>query len=218
MVSRWDPAIWSPFGAQLVAAMSLNFERNLSFRATPASREGLTLLPFSMHPPDITLETKPPSLPARNSAFRGFAIATVCVLVLVGVFSVCSAIAEPSIRGGQQLADGVRSVVSGALARASAQAEASAAEHANARTEYFRRLEIAEAAAAKAKPVRHAAVPSAPSKAEGRRSILHAFADIRHGASPPPDWSTDWKDDAFKRDLVLALAALAARSVAAESE
>jgi len=181
-----------------------------------------SLLPqfqFPNNVADFPIETKPPSLPPRNSTTRAFILAFVGLLCTVGTYAILSTVAKPAFDTSKQFAQGVRRVVDSAITQANQQAENNANRHYKARREYLQRRDRRRLnrdaqpededveALTDAKPsliLRMAALKRAESAVNGidHKAVEQYF----------PEWlnsAATWNEDAVLRDLVLAVSHLA---------
>ena len=162
---------------------------------------------------EFPLESRPPTLPPRNSPSRLAAMCVVAALCMVGMCSILTSAVGPAISHGSQLARGVRSVLDSAISHANEQARAHAAEHYSAREQLMQHRRLQDGARRPAKSsllFRMAAL---------RRTQPHTLDD---GTVTQlfPAWleeGGEWRHEAVLKDLVRAVADLAAH-VTLESE
>ena len=113
----------------------------MSCRQVPTSRYSTTLLPFnvSLGVAEFPLESKPPSLPPRNSHMRLVTVMSVGLMCVIGMFAVVSSMAGPVARHSTSIAHGIRNAVGNAIEHANQQAELDSVAHYDARREYTKR-------------------------------------------------------------------------------
>lgn len=187
----------------------------MSCRQSTARSSNLQMLP-QFHPPGdvqiFPLESRPPTLPPRNSQSRTCLMAVGVVLCVFGSYSMLNAAAEPFVRHSSRFASGVKAAVSGAIAHANAEAEQHASRHYQARERYMarRRASVNEAS-------------SPPSTQPSKATLLLRLAALRAEDAPAIDeraveqlfplWlsehSSRWNNDVVMRDLVLAVSQIA---------
>ena len=168
----------------------------------PSSRPQ-SALPFYA---DFPLETRPPTLPPRNSPSRVAGLCVIGALCVVGACSVVANAAEPVLSHSSRIVRGVRNAVDSALTHANEQAQAHADAHYVAREQMMART-----------PRR---LQDAPARVPARSSILLRMSELRKTQSIRIDEETvqqlfplwmdhgTWKHEAVIRDLVRAVADL----------
>lgn len=88
----------------------------------------------------FALETRPPSLPNRNSPLRLIGICVVFLLCTVGMVEILQSAAEPATRHGRVLLGGVSTAVTAALAHANDAADRRQQEHVEARQKFIAKI------------------------------------------------------------------------------
>ena len=222
----------------------MSFDSNSWMSCRPVSRSAagnrgdISLLPQFAVPPGVTafsLETRPPTLPSRNSPTRVVSLCLVSVLCLFGSLTIISAVAEPTMRHGRSLVGGMAVAVSTAIDHANSAAELRAQEHYAAREEYFMRRGLRDGGSLSTRRMNELSEPRASVEKlpvpRGRSSLLIRMAALRRLENPTgdideeavaayfPEWvasestaAGEWKNEAVLKDVVLAVSQLAHRA------
>lgn len=167
---------------------------------------------------DVGFDYRPPALPTAESPLRTLKMCVVTAMCIVGVWATLSATAEPLMRHGRQLVDGVQHVVQDAIDNANVAATHRVEQQQAARQSYVRRLGArarqrdADVNVRRYAMLRRMAALQTNSPAADQ---LNADAVVQHF----PTWagpavtnpSSEWDADAVLRDLAIAVSLLSER-------